>query len=232
MTIRNETPSPWLGSGPAAPDREAERPLDFDLIANAAFPQGELGERMIRGMNAGHADLTAWAFQQVPFGSRVLDVGCGGGAALTRLGDSHPEIQLFGCDISPLAIQSAADLLSQHGLSERVTLVCESVSQLPFPAGFFDTVYSIESLYFWPNPKSGLDEVRRVLAPGGWFMLALEMVGGAMTDRHEQIAERLNMFCPSLEELRQLLITTGFSKIKIEYQPVFRWLCAVGQKER
>lgn len=208
-----------------------ERPIDFDLIRNARFPEGEFGLRMIDGMNQGHAALTDWGFSQVEsWGKTILDVGCGGGAALRKLAEALPEATFWGCDISPLAVSASVEMNRENTLNGRMTFVVCGVSELPFESKKFDTVFSVESLYFWPNPKEDLKEISRVLKPGGRFMTVLEMVGGRLSQRHQAIAERLEMFCPTAEELENLFKESGFCVEKILHDTERGWLCGVGMK--
>lgn len=209
-----------------------EKPIDFDLIRNARFPEGALGTQMIEGMNRSHARLTEWGFSHISeFGQTVLDVGCGGGAALKKLAERYPDAQFFGCDISPLAIQSAERLNAETVSSGRMKFHCGGVSELPFPDAFFDTVFSVESLYFWPDPEKDLAEILRILKPGGCFITVLEMVGGSMSERHAEIARRLEMYCPTPEELRALLTRSGFSVTALVHDTPNGWLCGVGEKK-
>ncbi len=210
-----------------------ERPIDFELIRNAKFPEGEQGLRMIHGMNQGHAALTDWGFSQTTdWGNAVLDVGCGGGAALKKLAERLPETKFFGCDVSPLAIEASEELNRENTENGRMKFTVCGVSNLPFEDETFDTVFSVESLYFWPNPKEDLKEVLRVLRSGGRFMTVLEMVGGNLSQRHLTIAEHLEMFCPTPKELENLFKDSGFSVEKILYEPENSWLCGIGRKKR
>ena len=205
---------------------------DLDLIRNAAFPQGELGLQMIDGMNRGHAELTQWGFQHITFGSRILDVGCGGGAALNVLANLLSDASLVGCDISPLAVKSAREFNSEFTQSGRMIVKQTGVPNLDLPDNSFDVVYSIESLYFWSDVVAGLQDVLRVLIPGGTFMTALEMVGGAMSAHHEEIAKELKMFCPSPDELENEIKQAGFIEVVIDENRTKGWVCAVAKKSK
>lgn len=202
----------------------------LNLIRNAAFPQGELGVEMIEGMNRGHSDLTDWGFSHVKFGNRILDVGCGGGAALAKLAIQYPEACLAGCDISPLAVESAQKINEQAVAAGRMKLKLSGVPNLDYPDNSFDTVFSVESLYFWSDAVEGLKDILRVLAPGGTFMTVLEMVGGNMSDHHEEIAKELNMFCPSPEELKQIVLQAGFIDSVLDEEREKGWICISAKK--
>lgn len=202
----------------------------LNLIRNAAFPQGELGVEMIWGMNLGHSDLTDWGFSHVKFGNRILDVGCGGGAALAKLAIQYPEACLAGCDISPLAVESAQKINEQAVAAGRMKLKLSGVPHLDYPDNSFDTVFSVESLYFWSDAVEGLKDILRVLAPSGTFMTVLEMVGGNMSDHHEEIAKELNMFCPTPEELKQIVLQAGFIDSVLDEEREKGWICISAKK--
>jgi SAM-dependent methyltransferase len=59
-----------------------------------------------------------------------------------------------------------------------------SVASLPVPDAAFDVVTAVETHYYWPDLPNSLREVRRVLKPGGRFVLIAEThrdgVGGAL----------------------------------------------------
>ncbi len=203
---------------------------DFSRIETAGCPAGDAGRDMILRMNREHGPLRAWGFEHVPVGRSVLDVGCGAGAALRELAEQYPEADLTGCDISPLAVGTAASLNEDFVKAGRMRFLQCGVPDLPFADGAFDTAFSVESLYFWRDQVAGLKEIRRVLAPGGWFMTALEMAGGAMNERQLAIVEHLRMRCPDLDELRALLVSAGFADVTAEFEPEHRWLRAFGRK--
>ncbi|MBR6436259.1 MAG: class I SAM-dependent methyltransferase [Thermoguttaceae bacterium] len=202
----------------------------LNLIRNAAFPEGELGVEMIKGMNCGHSDLTDWGFAHVTFGNRILDVGCGGGAALAKLAQTFPGAYLAGCDVSPLAVQYAQKFNEQVISAGRMEIKRSGVPNLDYLDNSFDTVYSVESLYFWQDAVEGLKDILRVLSPGGTFMTVLEMVGGNMSDHHEEIAKELNMFCPTPEELDQIVQLVGFVNVSLAEDREKGWICITAKK--
>ncbi|MBP5586884.1 MAG: class I SAM-dependent methyltransferase [Lentisphaeria bacterium] len=199
---------------------------DFSNVETAGCPAGDAGRDMILRMNREHGPLRAWGFAHIPVGRSVLDVGCGAGAALRELAEQYPEADLTGCDISPLAVETATALNEEFVKAGRLRFLRCGVPDLPFDDGAFDTVFSVESLYFWPDQLAGLREIRRVLAPGGHFMTALEMVGGMMNERQLAIVKHLNMVCPTRDELAELLTAAGFHGVSVDFEPEHRWLCA------
>lgn len=204
--------------------------IDFDFIKNAAFPKGDQGAEILSNMNENHGDLTSWGFEHMAFGEKILDIGCGGGGAIARIAQIYPNSIICGCDVSPTSIKCSTEKNKKLIEDKRLKLQESSVSNLDYLDEQFDSVYSIESLYFWPNQQEDLKEVFRVLKSGGQFMTALEMVGGNMSERSTAIANHLNMNCPSPKELEDLLKNAGFSDIKVDYNEKNSWICAVAKK--
>lgn len=100
----------------------------------------------------------------------MLDDGCGGGRytlALKSLGVK----KVVGFDISKNAIELAKKM-SPFTKSE-VTFIQGSVLKLPFKKSSFDFVFSNGVLHHTTSTEKGLDEIYRVLKPGGdcWLYL-------------------------------------------------------------
>lgn len=89
----------------------------------------------------------------------------------------------------------------------------------------------MESFYFWPDPQENLREVRRVLRPGGVFLLVADIYDheGMSEAARENIA-RYHMFNPTLDGYRNLLETAGFRQVRIHTKPGEEWVCAEGRK--
>ncbi|WP_051326382.1 class I SAM-dependent methyltransferase [Glycomyces tenuis] len=91
-----------------------------------------------------------------PDPKRILDVGCGSGRYLLRLRESFPEAEVIGVDRSPGMLEALPEPTVQAD-------VCE----LPFGTGSADAVLAMHMLYHVPELETALDELERVLAPGG-----------------------------------------------------------------
>jgi SAM-dependent methyltransferase len=77
--------------------------------------------------------------------------------------------QIVGLDLSPGMLHQARRKLRSYG--DRVCLVRQDASRLPFEDNTFDAVTCMESLEFMPQPPEALAEMVRVLAPGGVLLL-------------------------------------------------------------
>ncbi|NOZ58307.1 MAG: methyltransferase domain-containing protein [Euryarchaeota archaeon] len=95
-------------------------------------------------------------------GGRILEVGIGTGKNIPH----HPgDTPVVGVDISLRMLRRAKARAERLG--RRVELVLADVEALPFRDGSFDAAASSYVFCSVENPVRGLEEVRRVLRPGG-----------------------------------------------------------------
>ena len=166
-----------------------------------------MGRMMLRFMNFGHAPLTNWGLDLVEFqqGWTMLDVGCGGGATLKRLLKRSDGAQVYGIDISEESVAKARKV--NAAVLDRQVFVCQgSAEKLPYEDGKFDLVTAVETVYFWPNLPDCLQEVRRVLKPGGRFAIMVEVIEG--DSMWTNVVEGMTAYSP--EQLKKLLDDAGF----------------------
>jgi len=96
---------------------------------------------------------------------RVLDVGCGRGGTVALLAEEYGA-QATGVDLAPEAI-AFCGRAHRH---PAVRFEVGDAENLPFEDASFDAVVNIESSHTYPSLRAFIAEVRRVLAPGGWFL--------------------------------------------------------------
>jgi ubiquinone/menaquinone biosynthesis C-methylase UbiE len=100
----------------------------------------------------------------------ILDVGAGTGRfPQVMLSDERFGGQIWGLDLSLGMLRKARERVAPFG--ERCTLIWEDADALPFPDETFDAVVCLEALEFTPSPERTIDELMRVLRPGGVLLL-------------------------------------------------------------
>lgn len=105
--------------------------------------------RMVNGFTAGLRSL----LPSSP--ANVLEVGCGEGGQLRKIGDALPGAHLVGIDLPH------PDLAERwRGLDSE--MVCASALTLPFPDRSFDLVLALEVLEHLDDPEAALAEIARV----------------------------------------------------------------------
>lgn len=115
---------------------------------------------------------------------RILDVGCGRGAVLTMTAERLPSGHIVGIDLWRIADQSGNGIdaaernLQAEGVAERCELVIGDMRALPFLDVSFEIVVSSIAIYNIPDPAErtrAIDEIARVLLPGGRFQPAISL---------------------------------------------------------
>jgi len=99
-------------------------------------------------------------------GSGILEVGVGTGKNFPFY---PPDAQITAIDFSEAMLRRAEAKAQQSGV--RVSLRVMDVQQLDFPAATFDAVVGSFVFCSVPDPRQGLEEIRRVLKPGGQLVL-------------------------------------------------------------
>jgi ubiquinone/menaquinone biosynthesis C-methylase UbiE len=115
----------------------------------------------------------------------ILDVGCGTGRLLRAVSIRWPEAQLIGVD-------PAKEMVSQASrLYPNAAFKLASAESLPLPDESADIVLSSISFHHWADQKKGLQEIARVLRPGGLLCLADQTIlltrlfGGKVKSRRQ-----------------------------------------------
>jgi ubiquinone/menaquinone biosynthesis C-methylase UbiE len=105
-------------------------------------------------------------------GKRILDVGFGNGFMLGRLSKRY-SCEYYGIEISEDMLTSATRRNERFVKNGIMKLTLDDVMKTDFADGFFDKVYSINTVYFWDDLSAGLSEIYRILGNGGVFVNAI-----------------------------------------------------------
>src|ERR1700680_1186655 len=102
----------------------------------------------------------------VPVGTSVLDIPCGGGLAFRGL-RSGQAVHYVAADISPYMLTRARREAGRRGVQDAIEFVQADVTALQFPDASFDLCVTYNGLHCLPDPRAALGELARVLKPGG-----------------------------------------------------------------
>jgi len=115
--------------------------------------------------------LARWSgLDQLPPGSRLLDVGCGVGGSARILARDYG-FDVLGISISPAQI-ARATALTPPDLQGRCRFAVMDALALELPDGQFDAVWSVEAGPHMPDKQRYADELLRMLRPGGLLAVA------------------------------------------------------------
>lgn len=108
--------------------------------------------------------------EQIPFGSRVLECGCGTGQLSNFLGIAHRTV--IGTDIAVNSLQIAEDFRERHSL-DRVYFLQMNLFHPVFADESFDVVICNGVLHHTSDPLAGFRRLARLVKPGGYFIVGL-----------------------------------------------------------
>ncbi len=153
----------------------AERPRDKTAITEAGqvveaygrwAPVYDLAFAAV--MRAGRLAAADAAGRAAGAGGRVVDVGVGTGLELPMF-DSR--VRITGIDLSEPMLRGAQRRVSREKLGNVDGLLVMDATRLAFPDGAFDAAVVPYVLTVVPEPRAMMDEVRRVVRPGGEIVL-------------------------------------------------------------
>src|SRR6478752_6809310 len=163
-----------------------------DLLAAPGFPRSaRYHPEWITCAVSGGANslwLTEWLTQDLELrpGMRVLDLGCGRGASSVFL---HREfgVQVWSVDLW-FSVDERASRIRDAGMADAVFPLHADARALPFPAGFFDAVVSIDSFVYYGTDDLYLNYLARFVRAAGLIGIA---GAGLVRELDERIPEHL-----------------------------------------
>jgi SAM-dependent methyltransferase len=135
---------------------------------------------------------------------RVLEVGFGPGVAIAEFARRVTLGQVYGIDRSAVMVRQASRRNRVAIRTGRVVLTQASVDQPPDFGEPLDLVFSVNSLGFWTDPVARLQELRRLLRPGGRIALVSQPRFPGVTTAQ------------AAQELDDRLTQAGFTQIRLE----------------
>jgi ubiquinone/menaquinone biosynthesis C-methylase UbiE len=102
----------------------------------------------------------------------ALEVGPGPGYLGLEWLKKTENTNLRGLDISENMIAIAQRNAAEYGLTDRVKYVKGDARKMPLEDEYFDAVFSNGSLHEWAQPVEILNEIARVLKPGGRYLIS------------------------------------------------------------
>ena len=147
------------------------------FFSNMRKPEGKLGNIQLKSMNKEHTPVSLWGLKHLNISPDdvILDIGCGGGMNINRMAQSAKKV--YGVDYSIESVNLSKEVNEDLIKEGRVEVHEGNVMDLPFEDNSFDIVTAFETVYFWPDIVKSFGEVKRVLKPGGMFLIGCEANG-------------------------------------------------------
>src|SRR5215472_13893105 len=159
-----------------------------------------------------HSDITeqTLAMMDLEAGDRALDLGCGTGWASRRMAKIVSAGEVVGLDVADEMLHRAKRASSEI---KNIRYVWGSAESIPAADNYFSKVLSVESFYYYANKGKALDELRRVMAPGGKLFILINLY----KDNHYSLRWVSELKVPvkalSEKEYISLLESRGFGNV-------------------
>lgn len=142
----------------------------------------------------------------------ILDVACGPGVVTAALAGKAEAVTAF--DATPAMLEKAEKRCAEAG-HRNVRFEQGDAEALPFDDGTFDGVVTRLAIHHFPDPKRVIDEMLRVLRPGGTLVIADVVVSedaeeAALQNAIEIIRDPSHIRMLPASELDSLVTATGF----------------------
>lgn len=160
-----------------------------------------------KGMEQRHWHTAKHALARMPVeaGDTVLDLGTGSGYVLRALRETADIGRGYGLDASPEMLRNARSYTDDP----LVGFLRGDFDALPFETDSIDHVFSMEAFYYASDPAHTLEEIRRILTPGGTFYCAVNYYAESEHTHHWQELISIDMTLWSLAEYRRAFREAG-----------------------
>ena len=187
-------------------------------FAAAGFPGADTEYEMVR-------DYFAPAVASANNVTVVVDMSCATGLFTRRLAQSGNYDRVIGCDYSESMLNEARsrinrmDMNSESQSSTKLELVRLDVAQIPMQDESIDALHAGAAMHCWPDVQAGLNEIHRVLKPGGRYFAStfLSTYFRTLQATETDIAKQMQAFqyFESTDKLKEMVINAGFDKDKV-----------------
>lgn len=181
---------------------------------NMRKPQGKLGNIQLKAMNKEHTPVSLWGLKHLNIQPNdiILDVGCGGGINIKRMAKNAKKV--YGIDYSVESVKLSKEVNEKLIVDGKVEIQKGNVKDLLFDDDTFDIVTAFETVYFWPDIEKCFGEVKRVLKPGGTFLIGME-TNGSDNFIMKFWKHFIDMELYTDEEISSFLQNNGFNEITV-----------------
>jgi ubiquinone/menaquinone biosynthesis C-methylase UbiE len=140
------------------------------IASQLSNPTGEDGIRTADLMHINNIGMTRSAIDALGLqkNDKVLELGHGNGKHIQEVLNKADAIFYYGLEISELMHLAARE----SNLSANASFKLYEGLNIPFDANYFNKIVTVNTLYFWKDPLYLLNEIHRVLKPGGKFCCA------------------------------------------------------------
>ena len=142
-----------------------------ELSLQLKKPSGEVGLEIAEALNESNHSMYKLMFKMLHLepNQQVMEIGFGNGLYFPEYFEMEPELHVTGIDFSEDMCEEASIRNQELLQNKQLALHCADTSSLPLPSESFDHIVALNVIYFLDPPAPHLQEIKRVLKPGGCF---------------------------------------------------------------
>lgn len=140
----------------------------------ARKPSGIYGRFfMSRVFEKGNIEVNALLYDTLSIepDDHVLEIGFGTGLLINRLARKIENGLIEGIDFSKSMVAMAEKKNKKYINAGKVKLHTGDFDEAVFDENYFDKIFTVNTVYFWKEPKSTIARLYRILKPGGKLMI-------------------------------------------------------------
>lgn len=118
-------------------------------------------------------------------GKDIVEVGCGRGGGLFHIVKSYKPSSAIGIDLD----RRAMDFCNTHYKLNQMSFQQGDAQKLQLEDSSADAIFNVESSHRYPDMMSFLDEIKRILRPGGYFLYTDFRYDYEMEELNKQLVE-------------------------------------------
>ena len=195
-------------------------------------PTGVLGKLAGHLMARMDKPSNEWAISLINIqpNDHLLEIGFGPGIAIKRVSEIASNGFVAGIDFSETMLEQAREVNASAIKSGLVELKYGEVSSIPYGDELFDKVFGINIMYVLPDLQKAIQEMWRVLKPGGQITFC--MPEREFIEKRRRLAPEDIFILHDMDEVLQMLTENGFSAVRYEKASVGpgTWVCVLGDK--
>ncbi|MEM9918286.1 MAG: class I SAM-dependent methyltransferase [Bacteroidota bacterium] len=144
------------------------------IVEQLSCPTGSLGLEVGEKMNSANGGMikNTLAVLDMEDKDTVLELGYGNGYHIQAFFEQHPNVQYVGLDISELMYKEANQRNSSFVRAGKARFDLYDGGMIPMADNSFETVFTVNTIYFWNKPRAFVAEICRVLKANGKLVLA------------------------------------------------------------
>ena len=144
------------------------------LASQLSCPKNTEGIEVANNMHESNIRMTRGAINALELtdGDLILELGHGNCKHLPEVLEKAERTSYYGLEISELMQKQAAEVNTVAMQANRASFHLYDGQKIPFSDNTFHKILTVNTIYFWENPKEFIKEIYRVLKPHGLLAIS------------------------------------------------------------